>query len=68
MMLGAPQQPPAFLLLRRDLSMACIARLAVGNEQLHDSPFLERTAAVPNQRLVLSCFSAFQDIPVPHED
>ena len=48
--------------------MACIVRLAVGDEQLHDSPFAERILAVLNQHLALSCFSAFQGIPAPHED
>lgn len=48
--------------------MACIVRLAVENEQLHGSPFPGETLAVLNQRLVLSCFSAFQGIPAPHVD
>ena len=68
MMLGALQQPPAFLLLDQDLSMACIVHLTVGNAQPHDSPFLGRTLVVRNRRPFLSCSSAFQDIPAPHED
>ena len=64
----APQQPPAFLLLLRDLSMACTVHLAVENEQLHGAPFPERSLAALNQRLALSYFSAVQDIPAPHED
>lgn len=35
--------------------MACIVRLAVGNEQLHGSPFPGKTLAVLNQRFVPSC-------------
>ena len=48
--------------------MACIVRLALGSEQLHGSPFPEKTLAVRSQRLVLSYFSTFQGIPGPHED
>ena len=50
----APQQPPAVLLLLRDLSMVCIARLTVGNEQPHGAPFPEKRSALWKQRLALS--------------
>ena len=48
--------------------MACIVHLDAENEQLRDSPFLERTLAVLSRRLALSYSSASQDIPAPHED
>ena len=67
-MLEAFQQPPVFLLLDQDPSMACILHLISENARPHGSLFPERTLAAQNRRLVLSSSSAFQDIPAPHED